>query len=197
MGDSLAWQIVPNSNRIFLKPIEQDATTNMTIITTKRVYHFELHAENAADINDPDMVFSVRFLYPDEGASNSAIQQFTDTEDTTTPAVAENKNLNYNYTVSGPDEIAPVKIFDDGVATYFEFKKSAMELPSIFVVYDDNTEGIINYKISGRYFVVERLAKRFTLRLGNVVGCVFNEKLLPQPKKSSEKSKPTNIKNYN
>ena len=33
MGDTTSWQIVPSGNRIFIKPMEQDATTNMTIIT--------------------------------------------------------------------------------------------------------------------------------------------------------------------
>ena len=29
---------------------------------------------------------------------------------------------NFNYTISGDDSIAPIKVFDDGVFTYFEFK---------------------------------------------------------------------------
>lgn len=66
MGDTTSWQIVPAGHRIFIKPIEQDATTNMTLITNKRTYFFELYAEEAQDIRDPDMVFNVRFIYPDE-----------------------------------------------------------------------------------------------------------------------------------
>ena len=41
MGDSTSWQIVPSGNRIFIKPMEKDATTNMTLITNKRTYFFE------------------------------------------------------------------------------------------------------------------------------------------------------------
>ena len=33
-----------------------------------------------------------------------------------------NRKYNFNYTFSGPDEIAPVKVFDDGEFTYFEFR---------------------------------------------------------------------------
>jgi len=51
MGDSIPWQMVPNGNRLFLKPIDQDATTNLTLITNKRVYYFELYAKEAKDIN--------------------------------------------------------------------------------------------------------------------------------------------------
>lgn len=176
MGDSIAWQVVPNGNRLFLKPIEPEATTNMTLITNKRVYHFELHAEYAKNINDPSLIFSVKFLYPDEEGSNGAVQHFADQSEMN--VIEEGKNLNYKYTISGPDSIAPLKIFDDGEKTYIEFNKNTQELPSIFVVYNDNTEGILNYSVSGKYIIVQRIASRFTLRRGSEIGCIFNEKLL-------------------
>ena len=69
MGDTTSWQIVPAGNRIFIKPVEQDATTNMTLITNKRTYFFELYAAETQDIRDPDMVFNVKFIYPDEEES--------------------------------------------------------------------------------------------------------------------------------
>ena len=62
MGDTTGWQVVPSGNRIFLKPIEQDATTNMTLITNKRTYYFELYAQDAIDIRDPDLVFNASNL---------------------------------------------------------------------------------------------------------------------------------------
>lgn len=77
MGDTTSWQIVPSGNRIFIKPMEQDATTNMTLITNKRTYFFELYAEEAQDIRDPDMVFNVRFLYPDSDEEEGGLRKFT------------------------------------------------------------------------------------------------------------------------
>ena len=37
IGDSLAWQVVPNErgNLLFLKPIERDAETNLTVVTSR------------------------------------------------------------------------------------------------------------------------------------------------------------------
>jgi len=37
IGDSIAWQVVPNSagNLLFVKPVEKQATTNMTVITDR------------------------------------------------------------------------------------------------------------------------------------------------------------------
>lgn len=182
MGDSISWQIAPNANRIFLKPIEQEATTNMTVISDKRVYHFELHAEEAENINDPDLVFSVKFIYPDDGNSSSAVVQFGE-GDSLASDIASIKNKNLNYTISGPEEIAPTEIFDDGSLTYIHFSKIESEMPTIFLVYPDKTEGLINYTVNGKYLVIEKVAERFTIRSGTQVGCIFNEKLIAYNKK--------------
>lgn len=179
MGDTVAWQVVPSGHRLFIKPMEHDATTNMTVITTKRIYHFELHAEEAVDINDPNMVFSVSFIYPDEGGSGG-LQYFTTSE---TPDLSRADKYNFNYTISGSEEIAPIKIFDDGEFTYFQFREKNTEIPAFFLVNSDNSEAIINYRISGDYVVIERVTSRFTLRHGADIVCVFNEAVIPKNKK--------------
>jgi type IV secretion system protein VirB9 len=173
MGDSVAWQIVPSGHRIFLKPMEHNATTNMTVITNIRTYYFELHAKDAEGINDPDLVFTVKFLYPeDENSDFSGLRQFSSNS---TPDLSEPENYNFNYTISGSDSIAPIKIFDDGEFTYFEFRNKNAEVPSFFMVNPDRTESMINYRVVGNYIVVERVASRFTLRNGQEITCVFNE----------------------
>ena len=66
LGTSGLWQIHVSGNRMLLKPTADDATTNMTVITDKRMYFFELYAEEARDINDPNISFIMKFLYPQE-----------------------------------------------------------------------------------------------------------------------------------
>jgi type IV secretion system protein VirB9 len=171
MGDTVSWQIVPSGKRIFLKPIEDDATTNMTLITNKRTYYFELHAEEAEDINDPNMVFTVRFLYPDE-TNGSVVRSFTSNSE---PDLSEPENYNFDYTISGNDTIAPLKIFDDGEFTYFQFKDKNAAIPAFFIVDTEGHEEIVNYRMAGKYIAVERVVSRFTLRHGKDSVCVFNE----------------------
>ena len=178
MGDSTAWLINPSGNRLFLKPVEQDATTNMTLLTNKRVYLFELHAREAADINDANMVFIMRFIYNnrgDEFGSHGYLDAVPDPD-------VENDPTKYNtsYTISGSDDIAPLRIFDDGEFTYFQFADKNAEVPAFYWVADDNSEAMINYRTRGNYIVVERVSARFTLRHGNDVVCVFNEKRLAE-----------------
>jgi type IV secretion system protein VirB9 len=174
MGDTVSWQMVPSGNRIFLKPIEPDATTNMTLITNKRIYFFELHAKQAKNINDPGLVFAVKFLYPDSnGGLNFASNLGPSVPDLTTK---ENRaKYNFKYSISGSDLIAPVQIFDDGTFTYFKFRNKNAAVPGIFEVDKQGLESITNFQVVGEYIVVEMVAKKFTLRYGKEITCVFNE----------------------
>jgi type IV secretion system protein VirB9 len=46
MGNPTLWLVETLDNRLFLKPVGEDnSETNMTVLTNKRVYHFELVAK--------------------------------------------------------------------------------------------------------------------------------------------------------
>lgn len=67
MGNPSLWLFETLGNRLFLKPVGEDnSETNMTVISSKRVYHFELMAKEAKGINDKDLIFVAKFVYPDE-----------------------------------------------------------------------------------------------------------------------------------
>jgi len=61
-GDTVGWQIVSAGQHLFVKPMAPNARTNLSVITTKRTYLFELVAESAS--HREDMAFLVRFKYP-------------------------------------------------------------------------------------------------------------------------------------
>ena len=175
LGDSMAWQITPSGNRMFLKPVEQDALTNMTVITNKRTYLFELHPEEAESIQDKSMVFVLRFVYGDEGFGGG-LNNYIDP--VPQPEIDEHpEKYNFNYSISGSDIIAPIRIFDDGEFTYFEFKDKNAEVPAFFNVDSQGNESLINFRTRGDYIVVERVSSQFTLRHGADVTCVYNESM--------------------
>lgn len=64
MGDSYAWKITPLANRLFIKPLERNIRTNMTILTNRRTYQFDLVARELEGEDDQDLVYVVRFYYP-------------------------------------------------------------------------------------------------------------------------------------
>lgn len=170
MGNSLTWQVVPAGNRMFVKPVAQDALTNMTVVTNKRTYHFEMHAEEPSGINDPNLVFVLRFIYG-RGAGISV----SNIIDSVPDPMLEPEKYNFNYALTGSEDIAPIRIFDDGEFTYFEFRDKNAEIPAFFLVYGDGSESIINFRTRGNYIVVERVAAQFTLRHGEDVVCIFNQ----------------------
>lgn len=64
LGDSYAWKITPLGNRLFIKPLERNIRTNMTIITDKRTYQFDIVAKELEYGEEKDLVYVVRFKYP-------------------------------------------------------------------------------------------------------------------------------------
>ena len=48
IGDSEAWQVTPNkrANLLFVKPLAPAASTNMTVVTDRRTYLFDLVASD-------------------------------------------------------------------------------------------------------------------------------------------------------
>lgn len=179
MGVSSGWQLHPEGNRIFLKPINDNAETNMTVITNMRMYFFEMHAEEANGVDDPNIAFVTKFVYAQlvtdfpSGTSNMAsMHQRSDAPpDLTKPSL-----YNFRYQISGiAMSIEPVLVFDDGYFTYFKFKEMNGAIPAIFAVNDKLEEAMVNYRINHGYVIVERVANRFTLRNGKDVICVFND----------------------
>ncbi|MEK6734193.1 MAG: TrbG/VirB9 family P-type conjugative transfer protein [Pseudomonadota bacterium] len=66
MGDSYAWQINPIGHRLFVKPLEENMHTNMTIITNRRAYQFDLFSKKVEPNFDNEIVYVMRFYYPDQ-----------------------------------------------------------------------------------------------------------------------------------
>ena len=47
LGDTLAWNLLDVENKIFIKPVENNADTNMQVITNIRAYNFVLIAKKS------------------------------------------------------------------------------------------------------------------------------------------------------
>ncbi|MDX2050039.1 MAG: P-type conjugative transfer protein VirB9 [Rickettsiaceae bacterium] len=182
MGDTTSWQIVPAGHRIFIKPIDADATTNMTLITNKRTYFFELYAEEVSDMRDPDMVFNVRFIYPDDDTEDNIKSYHATIEKTD---LSHPEKFNFNYSISGHEEIAPIKIYDDGEFTYLEFRGKNAQIPAVLAVDDYMHESIVNTRISSNVpnlVIVDHVFKKLTLRLEKRLVCVYNESFIDYEK---------------
>jgi type IV secretion system protein VirB9 len=173
MGNPSLWIFEHLGNRLFLKPVGEDnSETNMTVITNKRIYHFELIAKEAKGINDKDLIFVAKFVYPDEKDKN--IVEFAKSDKSDEPDLHDLSIYNFGYQYTGEPAIAPLKVFDNGEFTYFQFPKKNAEIPAIFTVDGAGFESLVNFRSAGEYIIVERVAPQFTLRSGPDIVCIYN-----------------------
>jgi type IV secretion system protein VirB9 len=165
IGDALGWQVTPNkkANLLFLKPLDRTAATNMTVVTDRRRYVFELVVAGPK-ATTRDLAYVVRFLVPAPAPVMVAAPP---------PPPAAPVARNGAYTVKGDAAIQPTKVFDDGAATYFAWPAQA-DLPAVFVVGADGVEGLANAVVRDGYLVVDQLAPRFVLRSGKASLTVVN-----------------------
>lgn len=179
-GDKGAWEEeIVNGNNLFLKPVAEEPETNMTIITTKRVYHFEIdaHWSNGGSHPAPnDMLFGVAFKYPEEETQYSiAKYEAKKLGKLLNPEESPHK-ANWNYWAKGSDSLKPVETFDDGRFTYITFAPNK-EMPAIFLINPDGTESLVNTNINPQHpntIIIHSLSKQFMVRKGNRAVCIIN-----------------------
>ncbi|MDG7056220.1 MAG: TrbG/VirB9 family P-type conjugative transfer protein [Wolbachia endosymbiont of Meromenopon meropis] len=188
IGDPTGWQLITQGNRLFIKPIDDIADTNATVITNKRVYYFELHAEEATGLDDPRLAYEVRFIYPlfnsDEIYTTNNGDILEQVNPNTIPDINDievaKRGLNFNYFVShtkGSESIIPTKVFDDGKFTYLQFSKTNSNFPAIFIVDSVGRESLVNFRTFDDFLIVEKVGSVFTLRNGSSTVCLFNENI--------------------
>ena len=173
MGDPSLWLFEHLGNRLFLKPVgDKNSETNMTVISNKKIYHFELTAKEAKNINDKDLIFVAKFSYPDEKDKN--IIEFPKVIASDEPDMRDISIYNFSYQFTGETSIAPIKVFDNGEFTYLQFPKKNAEVPAVFAVDAAGFESLVNFRAAGEYIIIEKVAPQFTLRSGSDVVCIYN-----------------------
>jgi len=170
-GDTVRWIIGDTVSgtggarrvHILVKPTRGDIMTNLVINTDRRTYHVELRATSAT------YMASVSWTYP---ADELIALRAAETEAARTAPVASGLDLaalNFRYRLSG-DKVSwrPVRVFDDGRQVYVEFGENIAvgEMPPLFVTGQDGMAELVNYRVEGRYMLVDRLFERAELRLG-------------------------------
>ena len=180
LGDTIAWQAHPMGRRVHIKPVEPKAVTNMTVVTDRRTYYFRLTA--VAPKDKVDATFLLRFTYPPQGdiAVNPDAIQKTASAAANDELASRVKVRNCNYSVSGSKSIKLLRACDDGLFTFLEFADNT-SLPAFFAVDPAGNESVVNYRMEGKYVVIERVGGLFTLRDGQEALCLFNEDKPFQP----------------
>lgn len=170
-GDTVRWMIgdtvsgIGASARvhILVKPIRPDITTNLVINTDRRTYHLELRA------NPSVYMASVSWTYPADELIALRLARAEAEHAEPIAAGLDPALLDFRYAIEG-DRTAwrPVRAFDDGAHVFIEFPEGIArdELPPLFVIGAGGDAELVNYRVAGRYMILDRLFVRAELRLG-------------------------------
>jgi type IV secretion system protein VirB9 len=163
IGDTLSGEGAARRVHILVKPTRPDIMTNLVINTSRRTYHIELRATPAT------YMAAVSWRYPQD---ELIALRAAEAERVRTAPVASGINLpslNFAYRISG-DKVAwrPVRAFDDGRQLFVEFSPSIAtgEMPPLFAVGERGAAELLNYRVDGRFMIVDRLFDSGELRLG-------------------------------
>ncbi len=190
VGDDAAWKIVPRGRHLFIKPVAKQADTNVTVLTDKRAYHFAIVVngrgeKDASAWSDPNLVYSLSFVYPgEEAARNDAMAALRASQEQQRQAAesvrtqlsdAARVGVNWDYWVSGADEIAPTAARDDGRFIYLTFSRNR-DMPAVYIVDEAGNESLVQTHVQdGNTIAVQRMARRLMLRKGEAVAMVLNK----------------------
>lgn len=164
IGDTVSGSGATSRVHILVKPTRPDLTTNLVINTDRRTYHLELRATPATYMASVSWTYAQDQLIALQGRNAAAA--------TAAPAATgvDVSALNFRYRIEG-DRAAwkPVRAFDDGRQVFVEFPAgiSQGEMPPLFVTGAHGDSELVNYRVQGRYMVVDRLFAAAELRLGD------------------------------
>jgi type IV secretion system protein TrbG len=175
IGDSERWMATPASSgdprnpvpHLAVKPQAPGIQTNLTIYTTRHIYHLLLRSRGSHAMQE------VEFYYPDElitamknADSAAKAQQDTaadppgdDSGNVVKVANVDPAQLNFAYAVSGANvPWKPIRAFDDGSHVYIQMPPGmkSSEAPALLVNAGSGTQ-MVNYRVKGNYYVVDRL----------------------------------------
>jgi type IV secretion system protein VirB9 len=164
VGDTTSGEGAVQQVHILVKPIAADLKTNLVITTERRTYHLELESTETTYMS------SLSWTYPADDLI--AIRKKNDGlagVDTIAMEGAHTfDNLNFRYRIIGDAAFAPARVFDDGAKVYIQFPSSLPqgEAPPLFVQGSNGKPALVNYRIKGNTYIVDRLFALAELRLG-------------------------------
>lgn len=173
-GDTVRWIIAQTSSGsgptarevVFLKPVRSGLHSNLIIMTDRHIYQLEIHS-----FKDTYMA-SVSWQYPMSMVREQAQRKGGGAKPPVELASdVTGLNFGYGFVVNDPEappSWMPRRVYDDGVKTYIQFGADLQtsQAPALFVLSASGKPQIVNYRVQGEYYIVDRTFGVAQLRLG-------------------------------
>ena len=170
-GDTVRWVIGDTTSgagadkrrHILVKPFASGLATNLVITTDRRSYHVQLTATSRT------AMAALSWTYPADQliALRRAAEQAAAAAPVSEGLAID--SLHFNYSITGDTPAwRPLRAFDDGRQTFVEFPASIAvgDAPPLFVIGPTGEAELVNYRVRGRFYVVDRIFDIAELRLG-------------------------------
>lgn len=170
-GDTVRWVVGDTTSggadgkqvHVLVKPFASDLQTNLVITTDRRTYHLALQSTAHT------AMAAISWTYPQDRLVQLKQQSARAEEERPIDQGVALDKLQFRYAITGDDPPwKPVRAFDDGSKVYIEFpaRIDQGEAPPLFVVGPTGESELVNYRVRGNYYIVDRLFGAAELRLG-------------------------------
>ena len=170
-GDTVRWVVGDTTSgspdgeqvHILVKPIAPGLKTNLVITTDRRTYHLELES------TPNTYMAAISWAYPQDKLIMLKRQNEKANAALPVDQGIAIQNLRFRYEITGDNPPwRPVRTFDDGSKVYIEFPRriNQGEAPPLFVIGPQGGIELVNYRVRGNYYIVDRLFAAAELRLG-------------------------------
>jgi type IV secretion system protein VirB9 len=178
-GDPVRWTFAPSVSgsgvslqvHVLIKPLMADISTNLIVNTDRRTYQLDLMSSAT------DFMPSVSFSYPGDSLKAWDVFLSERKKEKESGAVLASgyaispEDLHLEYEIRGSDSLRwkPVRVWDDGVKTYIQFKKGSVrksvEAP-VLVVFEHKKEALVNYRAGVDMYIVDMVFDKAALIAG-------------------------------
>jgi type IV secretion system protein VirB9 len=176
-GDAVRWAFVPSKSgtgdakqiHVLIKPLAADISTNVVINTDRRTYLLDLMS------SAKDFMPSISFSYPDDYLKTwdafLTEKRKSDSSILSSGYAVNPEDLHLDYEIRGKDSLRwkPIRVWDDGVKTFIQFKKGSakksVDAP-VLLAYEHKKEVIVNYRVAEDMYVADRVMDKAALIVG-------------------------------
>lgn len=176
IGNPVDWEINSKNNQIFLQTHSKSAHTNMTVITSKRTYEFDLIARPHSRENDYELAYAIKFFYPEDHLKNYDNSNSYNIKNNVNITDLIRGKINTNYVFHGKSELSPKIVFNDNRFTYIKFDHGM--IPKI-KLYDKNNKDLTAHVfIYDNYLIIDKILLKIKFTINNECITIINKNLI-------------------
>lgn len=175
IGDGIRWKVTPASSgagphlttHLMVKPVDVGLSTNVVVNTDRRTYTIRLVSDKKK------WMPAVAFHYPEDAQAAWAAHMQRQAEQRHRQELpgtggANIAALDFGFAVDGDAPWRPMRVYSDGIKTYIQFPPTVKhdEAPALVAIGPGDAEQLVNYRMVGDRYVVDKVLTRAALISG-------------------------------